>query len=175
MGKITPFQNEKLVIGLLLSDKDDRGRVAAILEKSYGPCDYMSDPVDFVYTDYYAEEMGDRLTRIFLAFKRLVKPDSLYHVKRKTNRLEDRFRHAGKRRVNIDPGILNASRLILASTKNNGHRFPLRKGIYGELTLLYFDGRYNDLFWTYRDFRSAEYHEILLEIRSIYKKQIRER
>ena len=44
---------------------------------------------------------------------------------------------SSRRRVNIDRGFLSLSRLILATTKDNAHRIPLEKGIYGEITLLY--------------------------------------
>ena len=42
-----------------------------------------------------------------------------------------------KRPVNIDPGYINESRLILASTKDFSHRIYLRDGIYAEVTLNY--------------------------------------
>lgn len=42
-----------------------------------------------------------------------------------------------KRKVNLDPGYLEPSKLVLASTKNFSHRIYLNQGIYGEVTLLF--------------------------------------
>ena len=122
--------------------------------------------------------MGDDIERYFLSFERLIFPDELADVKIHTNYLEKFFSvqdgEGLSRRVNFDPGILNLSHLILASTKDNVHRIPLKDGIYGEVTLGYRDGKFEPYPWTYRDYCSPEYGEILSSIRDIYKKDISE-
>ena len=85
-----------------------------------------------------------------------------------------RFSESGNRKVNIDPGLLNLSRFILASSKDGPQRIPLSGGIFAEVTLVYERGGYRPLAWTYPDFRSPEYLRILGEIRKLYKAQLRD-
>jgi hypothetical protein len=77
------------------------------------------------------------------------------------------------RLVNLDPGVLSLSRLILASTKDFSHRIPLRDGIYAEVTLRYSGGDFRNLPWTFPDYRTEDYHAILRQIRSTYREQLR--
>jgi hypothetical protein len=129
--------------------------------------------LDFNYTDYYNNEIGNEIKRFFVSFKELISPSSISAVKIASNNLEKLFIEKDsckeKRKVNLDPGILNSSRLILATTKDNVHRIPLKDGIYGEVTLIFQKGKFEPLPWTYIDYRSPEYCEILLKIRTIYK------
>jgi len=83
----------------------------------------------------------------------LVRPESLPDVKHFTNHLEIELSRVGKRRVNLDPGLLSAERLVLATGKNYTHRIYLRDGIYADLTLLYEKGAYRTLPWTYPDYQ----------------------
>ncbi|MCH6545716.1 MAG: DUF4416 family protein, partial [Deltaproteobacteria bacterium] len=41
------------------------------------------------------------------------------------------------RQVNIDPGYLAASKMVLATTKDASHRIYLGSGIYGEAALMF--------------------------------------
>lgn len=78
-----------------------------------------------------------------------------------------------KRPVNIDPGYINESRLILASTKDFSHRIYLRDGIYAEVTLKYRRGRYESFPWTFPDYQSPEYQNFFLETRRLYVKKLK--
>ena len=79
----------------------------------------------------------------------------------------------GNRKINLDPGLLSLSSLILATTKNNVHRIPLQKGIYGEVTLMYVNREYQTLPWTYADYRTPAFHEIFKEMRTLLKKKFK--
>ncbi len=92
-------------------------------------------------------------------------------IKLQTNRVEEQFREAGGRKVNIDPGLLCLSRFILVTTKESAHRIPLSGGIHAEITLLFHKGSFRPLEWTYPDYRSPEYLHVLNEIRGLYKAQ----
>ncbi len=178
MGEIKCFPLYKLIIGVLTTVYLKKDEILEILSKEIGEIDYISPTVDFNYTDYYSSEMGDDIKRFFVSFKNLVDPSSLADIKIITNKLEKQFiesNHEGfeSRKVNFDPGIMNLSRLILASTKDNAHRIPLDKGIYGEITLLFRQGAFQPLSWSYIDYQSREYTEILLEIRNIYKSDLK--
>ena len=89
--------------------------------------------------------------------------------------MEEALASDGKRRINLDPGYISQSKLVLATTKNHGHRIYLGKGIYAEVTLRYRNKAFRPWEWTYPDYRTEEYVEILEEIRSIYVDQIRAR
>lgn len=172
MGQIHSFTAEKLIIGVLCSDSSWRSEAESLLEDEFGPIDYRSEVLPFNYTSYYDEEMGSDIERYFIAFQELVAPDLLAPIKLRTNELETRFTEEGKRKINLDPGLLSLGKLILASTKDNAQRIPLSRGIYGEITLIYKKKKYQALPWTYPDYQSPEYSKILQEIRSLYKRQI---
>ncbi len=178
MGEIKPFKKHKLIIGILSVLKDREGEVIKALTDEFGPVDYKSEIYPFSYTSYYDREMGGDIDRFFLSFERLILPDELSDVKIHTNYLEKFFSIQNgeglSRRLNFDPGILNLSHLILASTKDNVHRIPLKEGIYGEVTLGYKNGSFEPFPWTYLDYRSPEYGEIFSRIRDIYRENIAE-
>ena len=86
--------------------------------------------------------------------------------------MERRFSESGRRKVNIDPGLLNLSRFVLATSKDGSHRIPLADGVFAEVTLMYEKGGYRPLEWTYPDYRSGEYLRILGDIRKLYRAAI---
>ncbi len=137
MGEVREPQPVKVFVGILTAQAVRSGRTAQLLEEQLGPIDCESQLLDFTYTDFYEPEMGPGLKRKLWGFGRLAAPDSLVDLKLFTNRLEQTLAINGKRTVNIDPGYLTPARVVLASTKDFGHRLYLGKGIYGEVTLMY--------------------------------------
>lgn len=132
-----------------------------------------SDRIPFVHTTYYNEEMGDGLVRQWYAFDKLVVPDVLVRLKNKTNKIEKRYcSENGGRNVNIDPGLLSLSNLILASTKGYAHRIYLDKGIYAEVTLIYRDNKFNPLRWTYPDYREGTALDFFTRARAVLKEKL---
>ena len=173
MGEIKRFKPDKLVIPILISRERMRAPLLEELRSRFGPIDYTSDDLPFTYTGYYDEEMGTPITRFFISFRRLVNPGILAQIKGETNRLESRYAEADRRKVNLDPGLLNLSRFVLASSKDGSHRIPLSDGVFAEVTLVYEKGSYRPLEWTYPDYRSREYLQILGDIRRLYKADTR--
>lgn len=175
MGTVKEFGKIKLITGILSTLSSEKGYLKERLTREFGPVDYESPEFDFTFTDYYDLEMGKNIKRFFWSFSDLIQPDLLPDIKLKTNDIEKEFTEKGNRKINIDPGLLSLSSLILATTKNNVHRIPLQKGIYGETTLLYINREFKNLPWTYPDYSSAEYHKIFEEIRKILKKDLKRR
>jgi hypothetical protein len=173
MGQIRAFCKEKLVIPVLSSFPEGEARMEALLTDAFGAIDYTSPRLPFDFTDYYEPEMGKDLERFFLSFSGLIDPSALPEVKRKTNEIEEALSVSGKRRINLDPGILSLSRFILATTKDYSHRIPLSGGIYAEVTLVYRNGGFEALPWTYPDYASPGYRAILGEIRARYADELR--
>jgi hypothetical protein len=175
MGSAGAFTPEKLVIGILTSRPGRTAELTAGLSARWGAVDFSCDPFPFPFTDYYNNEMGVPIFRFFLSFDRLVDPARLAEIKKETNALEEGYREEGRRKVNLDPGLLALARFTLATTKENAHRIPLADGIYAEITLLYHKGGFQALPWTYPDFRSEHYLSILNRIRARYKTQLASR
>jgi len=166
MGSPNPDQREKLVASIIYAPEVEVGALLAELESSWGPIDYLGQELAFDHTDYYIEEMGSDLRRRIVAFRRFLDPADLAAIKLASNEMEEGRRDArGKRRVNIDPGFLAADKLVLATTKNYSHRIYLGRGIFADLTLLYRDGSYSPLEWTYPDYASEKIRGIMGAIR----------
>jgi len=128
----------------------------------------------FDRTRYYEREMGWPLYRRFVSFKELIPPETLVAIKLETNAIETDFLDQGNRRINIDPGMISAERLILATGKNYIHRIYLSKGIYADLTLLFKRGSFTPLAWTYRDYADPEMILFFNELRHTYMEQLKE-
>lgn len=175
MGVITDFTREKLIIGILTSRPHVMPEMHKTLESAFGTSDYSSEPLNFDCTHYYDRELGTPIQRFFLAFEKLIDPERLAAIKIETNTIEQKYSDKGKRRFNLDPGLLSLDKLVLASTKDNGRRIPLKDGIYAEITLIYIQQEFRSLEWTYPDYATSRYRHILSEIREMYKEQLKHR
>jgi len=177
MGKITPVKRVKLVIGFIFKEKKALAKSKSLLIKHFGSLDFESRVMPFKLTDYYRDEFGSGLKRVFISFKKLILPQQLSAIKTLANKIEKKFTCANKRAVNIDPGYLNLAKLVLASTKDYAHRIYLGKGIYAEITLFY-QGQgktFRPWQWTYPDYRTEEYILIFNHIREIYSGQTKQK
>jgi len=169
MGAIKKPESVKLVVGFLYRDPDVLREAMNNLCRYFGKIDFESPKLEFSYTTYYRNEMGDGLKRLFVSFEKLINPESAYKTKLTTNAIEKKLSLNGKRRINIDPGYIDMAKLVLFSTKDYAHRVLAGRGIFAEVTLFYKDGRYNPWPWTYPDYKTEEYTEIFNSIRNIYK------
>jgi hypothetical protein len=154
-----------LVLGVLHTDEAAADAALVAFMGRFGPAASVLSPRPFDCTDYYVAEMGTPITRQFLLFRDPVPADCLPSAKHFTNGLEERFRVDGKRRVNLDPGLLTPVNLVLATGKPRHQRIYLGQGIYGDLTLVYHTGAYQPLPWTYKDWGSEEVRAFLTRAR----------
>jgi len=175
MGVEKMFTPERLVVGVLSSENAVELAALEALRARFGSLCLQSERAEFHWTDYYRPEMGERIMRSYWAFEDLVDPSSLAAIKRETDSLERRFALDGKRRVNLDPGILGTARFCLATTKDRSHRLPLADGIYGELTLIYEHGAFKALPWTYPDWASEPVRLMLSAERARLLDELRRR
>ena len=158
----------KLVIGLIMKDRELFEPLGVELSAGFGSVDMVSSWMPFDYTSYYETEMGTPLFRRLLTYKKLINQDELPEIKLATNRLEQSVAQSGRRRVNIDPGYLLYERFVLASGKNFSHRIYIGNGIYADLTLIYQRGGFEKLPWTYPDYADQPMLELLTRIRRKY-------
>ena len=175
MGKVREPLPVKLVASMFAGQRELLEEAKARLSEEFGPIDYESELLPFDHTTYYAAEFGKGLVRQFVTFENLIDPGRLAEIKRLTNALEMEWARAGKRRINIDPGYVSHSKLVLATTKNYAHRIYLGKGIYAEVTLHYRDGTFRPWPWTYPDYASPPLIAIFNRIRQLYVRQLRGR
>lgn len=173
MGSIKKYPPVKLIFGFIFKDEKIYNQACLSLKRHFGRLDFQSPVLEFNYTDYYEDEFGKPLKRKFASAEKLIKPQDLYKIKIFTNKLEEKLSRHGKRLINIDPGYIDLSKLVLASTKDYYHRVYLNQGIFAELTLFYQGKTYKAVDWTYPDYRSPEYIEIFKLIRDLYVKAIK--
>ncbi len=175
MGKAKRPQRVKLVIGMLTKNKKLFDLLEEFFVNQFGEVDYRSQLLLFDHTDYYKKEMGHPLKKRFISFRKLIPPEDIAKIKITTNSLEERFtcrkKALSKRRVNIDPGYISDSKLVLATTKDYFHRIYLNKGMYAEVTLAWKSGTFRPFKWTYPDYKTADYISILNGIRERYMKE----
>jgi len=164
----------KFICGFIYSSEETYKETIDLLEGDYGPIDFSSEAIDFTFTKYYCSEMGKSLQRKFISFKNLQDPANFVAIKLAAVDFEKKFSSREKRKINIDPGYINEAKLVLLTTKDYAHRVYLNDGIFAETTLVYRDGNFVDLPYTFPDYRTDKYKEIFLKIRSIYQKQIRD-
>ena len=149
MGILKKPAKVKLFFGLISNSLALFLEAERLLSKKFGSIDFSSEILPFERISYYNEELGEALSRKFISCERLINAESLKEIKLFTNKLEKRFAHSGRRRINIDPGYLSGGKIVLASTKDYNHRIYLGKGIFAEGTLFYENKSFHPRPWTY--------------------------
>jgi hypothetical protein len=168
----------KLIIGILAANQDSLQATIEDLTSEFGKADFVSDVWPFTQTDYYQEETGENILRQFVSIEKLIDPGKLAKVKHQTNKLEKKL--AAKlnlglsRPVNLDPGVIEPSKLILATTKNYAHRIYIGEKMYAEVTLVFDKGSWRPLPYTYPDYKQQCYHDFFEKVRKRLLEQLRD-
>lgn len=135
----------------------------------YGPVAQISLDFSFHHTRYYEATMGPNLVKRFLVFEPFVDPGCLPEVKHCTIELEKTMADSGRfpeaRPLNLDPGLLQLGKFLLASTKDQAHRIYLRDNIFAEVTLRFHAGQFEVWPWTYADYQEPAIREFLTQVR----------
>ncbi len=168
MSHLRPPAPAKLVIGTITRDRNLLAPIINRLSEAFGDIDMISPWFSFDDTDYYEPEMGKDLQRRMLSFTHLVDPGRLAYIKISTNAIENDFLENDKRLINIDPGLLTHERFVLATGKNFTHRIYVGLHVYADLTLIYRQGRFHPLPWTYPDYRRKNMQDFLIRVRNKY-------
>ena len=154
-------------------------RAVQLLKQHAGQTDVVSEQWPFEMTNYYVVEMGEGLQRQFVSFDRLIDPGQLAAIKHKTNRMEQELAQSldrpYPRPVNFDPGFIEPSKLVLASTKNFAHRIYIGDHMYAEVTMTYNKGNWETFPFTFPDYKSGRYNAFLNKVRQTLVQQLRER
>src|SRR5262245_31275207 len=138
MGHIREVDPSLLVVACFSRHPDALSWAEARLCKRQGPIALRSPDFDFHQTRYYEATMGPNLKKRFVVFDRLVATDSLPDLKLWTNALEGELaqarQYADARPLNLDPGLIQLGKFLLATTKDQAHRIYLRDGVFAEAT-----------------------------------------
>jgi len=159
MGKLLPPIPVKLFLGMISPDPGLFTECTRLFAREFGPVDLVSSVLPWDHSDYYREEMGTGLLRMFIFFEPPTEPEQLVAVKHHAIGIEASFSEpaaAGRRRINLDPGYLTEAKVVLATTKDFPHRIYIGRGVYAESTLHYHkDSRsFQPVGHTYPDFRT---------------------
>jgi len=177
MADIHPPLPVKFFVGVLTSVPDSVLKAEKQLVELFGDVDLRSDSFPFDATRYYDQTMGAPIYRNFLAFAELIDPSTIAQAKGKTNNIESMIGcdYANPQRpINLDPGYLEQSKVVLASAKNFYHRILLSRGIYAEVTLYYKAGQWNSFPWTFPDYKTGRYFTFFSSLRDLYRNQLKE-
>lgn len=163
-----------LFVGILSREPELFDRCETALSDAFGPVALRSERMSWDFTDYYRDEMGNGLLRMFLFFSRLIDPGDIAPIKVRTNRIEvetaQRPPSVFRRRINLDPGYLTEAKVVLATTKDYAHRVYVGKGIYAEVELQY-DKKMGFLpvAHSYPDFRAASCRDLFGRARELLR------
>jgi hypothetical protein len=174
MGLAREARPVKLIVGMISPREELFAAARRELTAAYGQVDHVSPVWPFDFTAYYAPEFGENLLRQFLSFVELIDPAGLAEVKLHTNALEQGHSLQGRRQINLDPGYVDLSKLVLATTKNHQHRIYLGQGIYAEVTLRYTHKSFRPWPWTYSDYSTEHYVQFFNQVRETLLQQSRE-
>ena len=170
-------QPVKLIIGILAADETSLAAAIKAINKPFGVIDLASDVWPFTQTDYYKDELGPNALRQFVSIEKLIDPGKLAQIKHDTNSLEQQLADSLKlplpRPVNLDPGFIEPSKLILASTKNFSHRIYIGNKMFAEVTLMYEKGAWRHFEYTFPDYRQSCYHDFLSKVRTRLMEQLK--
>ncbi|MBO8144070.1 MAG: DUF4416 family protein [Thermodesulfobacterium sp.] len=149
-------------------------KVLGTLENELGKSIFQSEIYNFSsFTSYYSKEMGEELKKSFYFFEKLKSPEYLIELKHKCYEIERKLAEpSGNRTVNIDPGYLGLSKVVLSTFKDYAHRVYLGKGVYAEVTLIFKNKTFTELPWTYPDYRQPQIIEIFNKARTWYKEHL---
>jgi len=164
-----------LVVAAFSRHPDALEWAAHQLTSRFGEVALVSPDFPFHHTKYYQATMGAGLIKRILVFDALVPADCLADVKHFTISLENDLaateRYPDSRPLNLDPGLVQLGKFLLASTKDQAHRVFLKNDIFAEVTLRFQAGAFEVWPWTYADYQEPAVREFLNRARAwLYEK-----
>lgn len=173
MSTLYQPQKAQFFISCLFCNSEALSVAHLTLQEVFENVQPFGEVMPFDKTVYYNEEMGHPIYRQIFSLSPLLSPEALVGIKLTTNSLERRWAFQGKRKFNLDPGYLDAAKLLLATGKNFAHRIYLEAGVFADLTLVYQRGEFQKLPWTYPDYASTEMRQLFKQLRQDYMMKLR--
>ena len=178
MGMVQAPIPSKLFVGMLSQEAGLFDICSERFTGAYGPVDLRSNILPWEHSNYYRQEMGANLRRVFLFFERLIDPGDLAAIKHYSMQLEKELSCSDAsgthRRINLDPGYITEAKVVLATTKDFPHRVYIGGNIYAESTLHYSksSGTYLAVEHTYPDFSSPYSRDLFNNARKKLRKEL---
>ncbi len=173
MARIQKPPPGRLVVSVIYSSMDALADSLKALERKFGRVQFETVEIPCSDRETYREEMGDTLQRRLFSFEKLYARDSLPEIKAICHKVEPMFADTVGdfifRSVNIDPGILTPSNLVMASHREYNNRLYLRDGVYAQIELIWGSGQFCRLPWTNPDFCEGEAVEFFLRVRESFE------
>jgi len=170
-----PAEPAFLCMGLLVSEGVDPGALLDAVAGALAPVRLATPLRPFRHTRYYEPEMGPGIRRGYVLLEGTWDPGDLAGIKLRSNELERAWSRQGRRRANLDPGVLNLEQFVLASGKPAAHRVYLGQGIYAEVEYVFQRGSFRPLPWTYPDYRESDTVSFFNQVRAMYRQHRRGR
>ena len=181
MWEIEKPKPVKLIVAVMAADNKCLSAALGAIVAEFGTTDFESDIWPFDQTDYYKEQAGPHIVKQFVSIEKLIDPGELAQIKHKTNQIEqtqaELLRSSGvvwPRPINLDPGIIEPSKLVLASTKNFSHRIYIGEQMYAEVTLVFNKGKWESFPYTFGDYKQLRYLEFFNKVRTRLVEQLRD-
>ncbi|MGH7491375.1 MAG: DUF4416 family protein [bacterium] len=173
MSTIKPHAPVALFVAALYSPVFSDARAAELIYEDFGKPLLPGLFFDFTFSSYYEEEMGRNLRKAFFLLDLLIDPSQLPAWKLRAMELEKQRAAAGKRTINLDPGYLDAPKLVLATAKNFAHRIYLGLGVYADVQLYVKNGLFQTNPWTYPDYQLPAHLHFFAQGRKLYMEKIK--
>jgi hypothetical protein len=173
MGTASEPLGVKYFVAIMYQSTFDVVPVLCRLDQRFGKRENTYGPIPFSWSEYYSQEMGESLLKMYISYEIPSDRGELSTVKLMTNAIENEYAVDNKRIINIDPGYIARDKVVLATTKDFYHRIYLRDGIYAEVTLHYKRGQYRFFSWTYPDYRQPDIYQFFEKSRASLVKELR--
>ena len=136
--------------------------------------DIVSPEFPLTETAYYEKEMGAGLLKVYVSWPGLMAPERLLDLKLAALEWESRNSPDSRRLANLDPGYVFSGGLVLSTGKFRGHRLPLGRGVWGELTLGFQHGQFQPFPWSYLDYQRPDIQVWLMMMRQAYMARLKD-
>ena len=144
-----------LFFAIMFKDKEILTNVINELKNNFGNIVSKSPEYDFNFSSHYEDEFGSNLKKTIIVFDNKISKDNLADIKIICSQIEKEFcSDDDKRAANIDPGYFNDKEVVLASFKRKRFKESLDNGVFAHKVLEFENGRVNDFFHTFADFKS---------------------
>ena len=155
----------KLFFAIMFSNKELYEKALNDLIKNYGEIEKQSFEYDFTkYTSYYEKEMGKKITKKIIIFKKIISEEDLIKIKKEITNIEKKYSIKNNRKVNIDPGYISKNSVVLASFKKKDFKKDLGNGVYAHEVLRFEDKKIIDFWHTFKDYREQKLWNFLFNV-----------
>jgi len=148
---------EKLFFAIMFSNRESYNNSIKGLIKKFGKIEKESSEYNFdKYTDYYEKEMRKGLKKKIIIFNKNINEEDLVQIKKFITKMEEKYSIKRKRKVNIDPGYVSETNVVLASFKKKDFKKDLGQGVYAHEIFKLENGEFKSFWHTFEDYKKEK-------------------